>query len=134
MKKTVLWLWEERVRIARYMVSGFAAVAIDWCVYFIATRFFHAPQVPANIISVLAGGTWAFVVNKYWSFKAHENTARQSRRFATLFVFNYLFQQYGFFFALHYVHIFDLLAKAILIAMMVSWNFLLYKYWVYAVV
>ncbi len=132
-KRTFLWAWGERIRIARYLVSGFVAVALDWGVYYIATRFFHISQVPANIFSVLVGGTWAFLINKFWSFEVKHNTARQSRRFVILFIFNYLFQQYGFFVALSYIHIYDLFAKFGLIAIMVSWNFLLYKYWVYAV-
>lgn len=126
-------MWGERIRIAKYFVSGLAAAAIDWIVYFVATRLLDVSPVPANIVSVLAGGTWAFLVNKFWSFEARKNTAQQSRRFAALFIFNYLFQQYGFYIAITHLGFHDLFAKLVLIAMMVSWNFLLYKYWVYAV-
>jgi hypothetical protein len=39
----------------------------------------------------------------------------------------------GFYVALNYLGFHDLLAKVILVGMVVSWNFVIYKYWVYAV-
>ncbi|MCX6780807.1 MAG: GtrA family protein [Candidatus Magasanikbacteria bacterium] len=127
------WLLEERIRIARYLLSGFSAVGVDWGTYLICTRLFHLEEFRANILSVLGGALFAFLANKYWSFQQHAQTIRQTRRFFVLSIFNYLFQQYGFFIAIRNFHIFDLLAKAILIGIMVCWNFLIYKYWVYAV-
>ncbi len=129
----VLWIWTERLRIARYVITGFSAVAIDASVYFFATRALHLNVYAANFLSVLAGGSFAFISNKLWSFQSQGNTLRQSRRFLGLFIFNYVFQQWGFYVAIRYLHAYDLLAKVLLIGLMVSWNFLIYKYWVYAV-
>lgn len=128
-----VWVWNERIRISKYLISGFSAFAIDWGVYLVCTRAFHMNEYIANIVSVLVGATFAFLANKFWSFGHRENTGRQTQRFAVLFVFNYLFQQTGFYVALNYLHAHDLIAKIVLIGMMVSWNFLIYKYWVYAV-
>jgi putative flippase GtrA len=131
--KTVsIWLWGERVRISKYLISGFSAFGIDWVVYFLATRAFGFDEFISNVFSVLSGATCAFLANKFWSFSNRENTARQTKRFAALFVFNYLFQQVGFYIAIHYIGLHDLLAKVILVGMMVSWNYLIYKYWIYA--
>lgn len=132
-KMIIVWLWNERTRISKYLISGFSAFAIDWGTYAICTRALHFNEYVANILSVLLGATCAFLANKYWSFNRRENTVRQSQRFVLLAICNYAFQQFGFVFALSMLHINDLIAKVLLIGMMVSWNFLLYKYWVYAV-
>lgn len=132
-KMVTIWLWGERIRISKYLISGFSAFGIDWLVYVAATRVFGFDEFSSNIVSVLSGATFAFLANKFWSFSSRANTGRQTKRFATLFVFNYLFQQAGFYVALNYLGLHDLLAKVILVGMMVSWNFVIYKYWVYAV-
>lgn len=132
-KMVTIWLWGERIRISKYLVSGFSAFGIDWLVYVVATRAFGFDELVSNVVSVLSGATFAFLANKFWSFSNRSNTGRQTRRFVTLFVFNYLFQQVGFYVALNYLGFHDLLAKVILVGMMVSWNFVIYKYWVYAV-
>jgi len=132
--KTVsIWLWGERIRISKYLISGFSAFGVDWVVYFLATRALGLDEFVSNVFSVLSGATFAFLANKFWSFSSRENTVRQTRRFVTLFVCNYVFQQVGFYVALNYLGLHDLLTKVILVGMMVSWNFLIYKYWVYAV-
>lgn len=129
----VKFVLQERVRIARYFVSGVSAVATDAVLYFGLTRLLDVYFLAANIISLLAGGVVAFLMNKYWSFGAHTNTIRQSHRFATLFVANYFFQQ-GALYVLHGMWgVHDGVAKLFLIAISTCWNFLLYRYWVYAV-
>jgi len=132
-KMVTVWLWGERIRISKYLISGFSAFGIDWGTYALCTRALHFNEYAANVLSVLMGATFAFLANKYWSFNRRENTGRQSRRFIALAIFNYIFQQFGFVFALSILHINDLIAKVLLIGIMVSWNFLIYKYWVYAV-
>lgn len=131
-RRGIHFVWNERVRLARYLVSGVSAVATDAALYFALTRVLHVYFLTSNIISLLAGGVVAFLMNKYWSFSAHTNTLRQSHRFATLFIANYLFQQI----ALYVVHgvwgVHDGVTKLGLIALSTCWNFLLYKYWVYA--
>lgn len=132
-KMVTIWLWGERIRISKYLISGFSAFGVDWFVYFAATRAFHFDEFSSNVVSVLSGATFAFLANKFWSFSSRTNTAQQTKRFAALFVFNYLFQQVGFYAAINYLGLHDLFAKVILVGMMVSWNFIIYKYWVYAV-
>ncbi len=127
-----IWLWNERIRISKYLISGMSAFVIDWSVYLVSTRALNMDVYIANIVSVFAGATFAFLANKFWSFSRRENTKHQTQRFAALFVCNYLFQQGGFYIALNYLNLHDLVAKVALISIMVCWNFLIYKYWVYA--
>lgn len=132
-RRALSWLWDERVRVARYFITGCSAVVVDAGLYVVFTRIIGFSEVPSNVICTAIAAAYVFVMNKFWSFGSHGNTARQSRRFITLFIFNYAFNQGAFYLLVERAHLYDLLVKFGLIALMVSWNFLLYKYWVYAV-
>lgn len=124
--------WQEKERFAKYFISGLGAVGVDGGSYIIFTRFWHWPPLPSNVLCVLLGATWAFFLNKFWSFKAVGNTVRQSRRFLTLFIFNYVLQQGLFFLGVDVLRIHDGIVKVAIMAMVVAWNFFAYRFWVYA--
>lgn len=124
--------WQEKERFAKYFISGLGAVGVDGGSYIIFTRFLHWPHLPSNIVCVLLGATWAFLLNKFWSFKAAGNTARQSRRFLILFAGNYILQQTLFYLGVDVLHLHDGIVKVAIMAMVVAWNFFAYRFWVYA--
>ncbi len=132
-RRGIQFVRDERVRITRYLLSGISAVAADAGLYFMLTRGYDVYFLTANIISVLCGGTVAFLLNKYWSFEVHHNTLQQSHRFATLFVANYLFQQVSLYVLHGLWGVPDALAKLGLIGVSTIWNFLLYRYWIYGI-
>lgn len=131
-RHNIKFMWEERVRISRYLISGVSAVTTDAGLYFILTRALDVYFLSANIISVLCGGTVAFLLNKFWSFSVRADTLRQSRRFALLFAANYIFQQVALYVAHGVLGAPDAFVKLGLVAASTTWNFLLYRYWVYA--
>jgi putative flippase GtrA len=132
-KKTATWVWNERGRMSKYVVSGISALVADMGVYALITRGFGGHVIMANIFSVLCGAATAFTLNKFWSFNERSNTLRQSRRFIILFVANYVFSQVAFFIFAGKLHLYDMGVKVSIVALSTSWNFLLYKYWVYVV-
>lgn len=74
---------------------------------------------------------YSFTLNKYWSFKNHEMPHRQFVRFLLVFLWNYLFAV-TFMYIGHDIFHFDYLpVRLVSIILSVSWNFVLYKKWVY---
>jgi putative flippase GtrA len=89
-------------------------------------------------------------MQNYWSFKAgSSNTLIKSIKYITLTTFNYLVNTYGFF-VLYRTFEFEnlvytkipifpqifpegFLVKIIITALIMSWNFFLFKYWVFKV-
>lgn len=126
------WVQNERVRITKYLITGFSAVGLDAGLYILLTRVFDISEVPANVCTTTIAATFVFLMNKYWSFNNHTGTLRQTRRYLILFAFNYLSSQTAFYLLVEKVEAHDLIVKFALIGVMTTWNFLLYKYWVYA--
>ncbi|OGH68074.1 MAG: hypothetical protein A3C15_00830 [Candidatus Magasanikbacteria bacterium RIFCSPHIGHO2_02_FULL_50_9b] len=127
------WIFNERVRLTRYFITGCSAVIVDAGLYILFTRALSLEEVASNVLSTTCGALYVFLLNKFWSFGSRGGTVRQSRRFLILFMFNYIFSQATFYLLVEKIGFHDLLTKLGIIALMVSWNFLLYKYWVYAV-
>lgn len=87
--------------------------------------------VLAVVLNQLIVLPYNFFLNKYWSFKNKSLPHRQMVRYLTLMGANYLFSV-GAMKLAHDVWGFDYrLVRLGTIIVMVSWNFLLYKHWVY---
>lgn len=130
--KTILAkIWEHRAQFFRYFVVGGTAFILDMSsLYFIKEHFGLRP-VQAVVINQAFILAYVFSLNKKWSFGAKGATQRQLIRFLTLAGGNYLVSVtwmwlFTEFFPVHY-----LIARVANIILATSWNFLLYKYWVY---
>ena len=66
------------------------SAVVDWLCYSVLI-FFGAHYLTAQIFARLAGGLYAFVANKYWSFGRNDlsGTNVEGRRFLLLYVFSY---------------------------------------------
>lgn len=95
-------------------------------------EIFGMTPVAAVIANQAVVLIFIFLLNKYWSFRNRSASCRQIARFLILASFNYLFA-IGAMYLLNRVLGFDYrLVRIASIAAMVSWNFFVYKYWVYA--
>lgn len=85
----------------------------------------------AGALSQVFSITFIFLANKYWSFNSSFQARKQLIRYFIVLGFDYLYC----FFAMYVgtkVWDFDYrLVRLITVAIMVSWNFFLYKYFVY---
>ncbi len=76
---------------------------------------------------------YSFTLNKYWSFQNQEMPHRQFVRFFLVFLWNYVFA-ITFMYVGHDIFHFDYLpVRLVGIILSVSWNFVLYKNWVYKI-
>lgn len=131
-KKTISYLWSLRQEFAKYFIVGFSGLFLDIGSLILFTEIFGLAPVIAVIINQAFLMAYNFSLNKYWSFRNKEMPHKQLVRYFGLAAFNYSFAV-----ATMYVfnHIFGFDYKWVrvsTIAVMVSWNFFLYKYWVYA--
>ncbi len=145
LKKILLQFWAHRVQFSRYFITGFSAFLLDIGSLFVLREFFHLSKVVAVALNQLFLLNYVFVVNKYWSFKALGVTHHQMVRFYLVAGANVIFSIGWMWFFTELFHV-DLLLGTILhqakngylfirtcnIALAVAWNFVLYKYWVYA--
>jgi putative flippase GtrA len=132
LKKTVSFLWSLRRQFIKYFIVGISAVVIDMGTLVFLKEFLGINPVPSVIANQIIVMSFVFTTNKYWSFRSLIYSHRQVARYAIVASFDY-------FFAICAMYVFNglldfdyRLVRLASIAAAVSWNFFLYKYWVYA--
>jgi dolichol-phosphate mannosyltransferase len=131
-KKTLSYFWSLRAQFIKYFIVGIGAVILDISsLIFLKESLGMTPFVAviANQAIVLV---YVFLLNKYWSFKGTSWSHRQVIRFAIVVIFDYLFAVAAMYVFNHQLNFDYRLVRLASIALAVSWNFFLYKYWVYA--
>ncbi|OFZ19639.1 MAG: hypothetical protein A3D92_03685 [Bacteroidetes bacterium RIFCSPHIGHO2_02_FULL_44_7] len=92
----------------------------------------HIAPVYAVIMNQIVVLVYVFFTNKRWSFRNGDLPHKQMVRFFSLATFNYFFSIFVMYLFNHRFFAFDYrVVRIATIAMMVPWNFFLYKYWVY---
>jgi len=130
-KRTASYFWSLRREFTKYFIVGFSGLFLDMGSLILLKEVFGIAPVVGVIINQIFLLAYNFTLNKYWSFGNRSMPHRQLVKYLSLSGFNYLFAV-----ASMYVfnHIFEFdyrLVRIGTIAVMVSWNFFLYKYWVY---
>lgn len=129
--KILAYAWSIRHQFIKYFIVGFSGVFLDMGTLIFLKEYFFLAATVAVIINQVLMLTYNFLLNKYWSFKNKEIPHRQIVRYLILAGFNYLFSVVMMYYFNH-IHDFDYrLVRLATIAVMVLWNFFLYKYWVY---
>lgn len=130
-QKICFHLWSLRHEFIKYTVVGVSGLFLDMGTLILFTERFGFHPVVSVIFNQAVVLSYNFTLNKYWSFRNRALPHRQIVRYGTLMGWNYLFSV-GAMYVFH-THVgFDYrLVRLASIAVMVSWNFLLYKFWVY---
>jgi putative flippase GtrA len=121
-----------RKQILRYFVTGVSAVFLDILTLFIFKEYLHIRPVWAVVINQILILNYVFFLNKYWSFEDKSGAShKQAFRFFILQAFNYAFSVFVMWFFNEELGFNYLLVRLACIILMTSWNFLVYKFWVY---
>jgi putative flippase GtrA len=131
-KKTLTFFWSHRVQFSKYFTVGVSAVVIDMISLIFLKEFLGIKPVIAVIINQVFIIFYVFLLNKHWSFKEKGETHRQIIRFFVVVVYNYCFSVAAMYIFNHKLNFDYRLVRLGSIILAVSWNFFLYKYWVYA--
>lgn len=116
----------------KYFLIGISGVALDMASLYVLKTIFDMRPVTAVIANQLLMLNYIFFLNKKWSFGATGLTRRQMIRFYILAGVNYLFSVLWMWALNENLSVHYLVARIMNIALAVSWNFLLYKFWVFA--
>lgn len=130
-KKTVAYFWSLRREFAKYFIVGFSGLFLDMGSLILFKEKFNMAPVVAVIINQAILMNYNFLLNKYWSFRNRAMPHKQLVKYLSLAGFNYLFSVGVMYFFNHILDFDYRLVRIATIATMVSWNFFLYKYWVY---
>ena len=124
-------LWSLRRQFAKYFITGTSGVILDMITLIILKELVGLSATIAIIINQPLLLIFIFCLNKYWSFRDKAQPHKQIVRFLILAGLNYLFGISVMYIFNHKLNFDYRLVRICSIAIMVCWNFFLYKYWVY---
>lgn len=130
-KKFLIHCWSLRREFAKYFIIGIFGVVLDMSSMILFKEVFGWAPITAVIVNQAFLLVYVFLLNKYWSFRNKEMPHKQIARFLTLAGFNYLVSVFAMYIFNHKLEFDYRLVRLVTIALAVSWNFFLYKYWVY---
>lgn len=123
--------WPLRCQFFKYAVIGTSGVFIDLITLYCLKEYFGLRPFFAVGINQIIVLCYIFFLNKHWSFQSKGESGRQVIKFLMVACGNYLF-------AIGWMYLFNenlgfnyMLVRVANIAMSVSWNFLLYRGFVY---
>ena len=131
-------MWQNGVRplpwgkLIKFGVVGGTALALDFGIYFLLTRFGHLPYLGSRAISIASAFAWNFTLNRYWTFKAHTgDVRRQATRFTITMVCTSLLNLGLMHVGVSILHGPDLLVILIVSALIMGINYLVHSLWSY---
>lgn len=114
-----------------YVVIGGSAFVLDMSSLILFKEILNVKPVIIVIFSQIIIINYVFFLNKHFSFQSLGQTRQQMIKFYLLAGWNYFFG-IGWMWILNEVMLWNYLAVRVSgIILAVSWNFLLYKFWVY---
>lgn len=125
------YFYSLRHQFAKYFIVGFSGVFLDMGTLIIFKEYLGWTPVLAVVVNQLLIMAYNFSLNKYWSFKSKTLPHKQIVRYLILAGCNYLFSIIIMYFFNHKMGLDYRWVRLSTIVVMVSWNFFLYKYWVY---
>ena len=117
-------------QLIRYLISGGTAAGLqissNQLLLWSGMWFFTAAKISGGI-----GLVAAFIGHKFFAFKKKQQTGKQVFRFAILQICNYFLQLVMVYFFVTKLHVHPSIANILGIGITVSWNFVIYKLFVY---
>lgn len=116
----------------RYLLIGTSTFVIDFGIFNTLTLKMGTEPIVANLTSTLLSLFYNFSMSNFWTFKLGKSQqARKLSKYAFLATLNYIFGNGVMYLFIEYTDLNHNLAKVLITLMIISWNFLLYKKWVF---
>ncbi len=131
LKRAAAFIVAVRFQFIKYAIAGSATFVIDYGIFFILHTLNDIFYLYASALSQISALLFNFTVQKKWTFASSGNTSKQLLRYTFLQVWNYGFSLLALFILVDIIEIQTLIAKLLTVGIIVSWNFLAYKFLVY---
>ncbi len=118
-------------QLLKYLTVGVVSVGLETTLFYWLFRQLHIAWVAANSLSIFVTFWFNFLLNRLWSFQSCGPLSRQLVLYVALFCLNLVISNLIIFLLADKGHLDYIAAKLISIALIVSWNFVLYKTVIY---
>lgn len=128
----MMWIHAHKAAFIRYFFTGITGLVIDVGLLYVAKEYFGIRPVLALFGTQAIMIVYIFFMNRHWSFRSTEvSTHRQFSRFLVVLAGNYVVSIVFMYLGHDVLGIHYQIVRIGTVALSVSWNFLLYNYWVY---
>jgi putative flippase GtrA len=124
-------LKQTQKQFIKYTFVGSSGVVFDIGLLALATSVLGIIPWIAVALTQIIVLTYNFTLNKLWSFRSTSMPHAQILRYAILASWNYVFSVLAMYIFNGKFEFPYLIVRILTIMVMVLWNFLLYKHWVY---
>jgi len=118
------------LQFIKYIITGLSAAGLEYLLFYILIRTNNSLYL-SNSAGMTAGFILSFLLNRYWSFQSKSNAFRQFSLYLTLFIVNLGISNTLIHVLSKNLGILPLISKVIIMAMMILWNFILYRKVIY---
>lgn len=115
----------------RYLLVGGASFALEYGLYWLLYRWLGLPYLWANSSAYLTVFVVNFLLNRSWTFGSSGHMGRQALLYLLLVLFNLLASNVALYLLVELAQVPALVAKVVVMLMIVSWNFVLYRKVIY---
>ncbi|OGY79232.1 MAG: hypothetical protein A3B74_00040 [Candidatus Kerfeldbacteria bacterium RIFCSPHIGHO2_02_FULL_42_14] len=116
-----------------FCIIGTLNTLTDFTFYYLLTRALHIYFIAANIISFALVSIMSFFLNKRWTFRDQGPKVHiQYMKFLTVVTFGLLLNTGLLYIFVRWLHIPDLIAKALAVGIVLFWNFGMNKLWTFS--
>ncbi len=117
----------------RYLIIGFSTFFLQIALLYFINIPLGLEKIKANIFSTLIAMVYNFSMSNFWTFKAGtKSSGKKIGKYLLLAAFNYVFDTIiAFPFLAGTLGINQYLVKVIITGIVICWNFIIYKLWVF---
>lgn len=128
----IAWVHAHKRKFIRYFFVGISGLVMDVGLLYLTKEYFGIRPVVALFGTQIPVIAYVFLMNRHWSFKSTGISAhRQIVKFLIVLAINYVVSIVFMFLGHDVLGIHYQIVRIGTVALSVSWNFLLYNFWVY---
>jgi putative flippase GtrA len=115
----------------KYVITGLVSFTTEISLVYLFTEVVKLWYIYSNSMALLAVFIINFSLNRFWAFRSRQPFVKQLIMSGTLFFLNLVAGNAIMYFFTETIRLYYLFSKVIATGMAVTWNFLLYKYYIY---
>lgn len=115
----------------KYVITGLVSLTVEISLLYFLTEVVNFWYIYANSLALLIVFVINFSLNRFWAFRSQQPFMKQFITSGILFVFNLLVGNVIMFFFTETIHLYYMFSKVIATGLAVTWDFFLYKFYIY---
>lgn len=119
------------IQFLKYAANGLICFAVEFSTLYLLTEYAKIWYIVSNSIAFILSTILNFLINRFWTFRSTANAARQFTMAIALALFNLLASNLIMYLLTDICRLYYLFSKIVAIAIIASWNFILYKKVIY---